>query len=47
MNLAMSVRFFFPDSPTSAWFLTPDERVAAVQRIKVSIFGHHPPDPWY
>ncbi|EIM88617.1 MFS general substrate transporter [Stereum hirsutum FP-91666 SS1] len=25
---------FFPDSPTNAWFLTPDERVKAVQRIK-------------
>jgi hypothetical protein len=24
----------FPDSPTNAWFLTPDERVKAVQRIK-------------
>jgi hypothetical protein len=27
--------FLFPDSPTNAWFLTPDERVKAVQRIKV------------
>ncbi|KAJ3546254.1 hypothetical protein NM688_g5536 [Phlebia brevispora] len=26
--------FFFPDSPTNAWFLTPEERVKAVQRIK-------------
>jgi uncharacterized membrane protein YpjA len=28
--------FFFPDSPTTAWFLTPEERVSAVLRIKVS-----------
>jgi ACS family allantoate permease-like MFS transporter len=27
-------RFLFPDSPTNAWFLTPDERTKAVQRIK-------------
>ncbi|THG95272.1 hypothetical protein EW026_g6352 [Hermanssonia centrifuga] len=26
--------FLFPDSPTNAWFLTPDERAKAVQRIK-------------
>lgn len=26
--------FFFPDSPTTAWFLTPEERVLAVERIK-------------
>jgi len=26
--------FGFPDSPTNAWFLTPEERVWAVQRIK-------------
>ena len=30
-----SARFLFPDSPTSAWFLTPDERSKAIQRIKV------------
>jgi hypothetical protein len=30
-------RFFFPDSPTTAWFLTPDERVKAVLRIKVCL----------
>ena len=29
------LRLFFPDSPTTAWFLTPDERRIAVQRIKV------------
>ncbi|KAH9974774.1 major facilitator superfamily domain-containing protein [Lactifluus volemus] len=26
--------FFFPDSPTNAWFLNEDERIKAVQRIK-------------
>ncbi|KAG9318595.1 major facilitator superfamily domain-containing protein [Chiua virens] len=31
--------FFFPDSPTNAWFLTPQERIAAVQRIKVNQAG--------
>jgi MFS family permease len=31
--------FFFPDSPTNAWFLTPEERVLAVQRIKVNQAG--------
>ena len=32
-------RFFFPDSPTTAWFLTPEERTLAVQRIKVNQSG--------
>ncbi|KAI5983666.1 MFS general substrate transporter [Pisolithus albus] len=32
--LAICYWFLFPDSPTTAWFLTPDERVKAVQRIK-------------
>lgn len=32
-------RFLFPDSPTSAWFLTEEERVMAVQRIKVNQAG--------
>ncbi|KAI9571433.1 major facilitator superfamily domain-containing protein [Boletus coccyginus] len=31
--------FFFPDSPTDAWFLTPEERIAAVQRIQVNQTG--------
>ncbi|TFK76190.1 MFS general substrate transporter [Pluteus cervinus] len=31
--------FFFPDSPTTAKFLTPEERVLAVQRIKVNQAG--------
>jgi ACS family allantoate permease-like MFS transporter len=26
--------FFFPDSPTDAWFLTPEERVKVVIRIR-------------
>ncbi|KAE9396743.1 hypothetical protein BT96DRAFT_996392 [Gymnopus androsaceus JB14] len=28
-------RFLLPDSSTTSWFLTPDERVLAVQRIKL------------
>lgn len=32
-------RFLFPDSPTNAWFLTPDERAKAVQRIKENQTG--------
>ena len=32
-------RFFFPDSPTTAWFLTPTERVVAVARIRVNQTG--------
>ncbi|KAF7341599.1 MFS general substrate transporter [Mycena sanguinolenta] len=31
--------FFFPDSPTTAWFLTPEERVKAVLRIKQNQTG--------
>ncbi|KAK0239759.1 major facilitator superfamily domain-containing protein [Armillaria nabsnona] len=31
--------FFFPDSPTTARFLTPDERVKVVQRIKANQAG--------
>ncbi|KAI0053755.1 MFS general substrate transporter [Auriscalpium vulgare] len=36
LTLLTSVAFFFyfPDSPTNAWFLTHDERAKAVQRIK-------------
>lgn len=26
--------FFFPDSPTNAWFLTPEERVKVIIRIQ-------------
>jgi hypothetical protein len=32
-------RFFFPDSPTTAQFLTPGERVAAIRRIQVNQSG--------
>ncbi|KAJ7860099.1 MFS general substrate transporter [Mycena olivaceomarginata] len=41
VTLVISVVFwvFFPDSPTTAWFLTPDERVKAVLRIKVNQTG--------
>ncbi|KAH7882092.1 MFS general substrate transporter [Phlebopus sp. FC_14] len=31
--------FFFPDSPTNAWFLTPSERATAVQRLKENQTG--------
>lgn len=30
-------RLLFPDSPMNAWFLTVEERVIAVNRIKVII----------
>ncbi|KAI0000635.1 MFS general substrate transporter [Russula compacta] len=36
---AMLFFFLFPDSPTNAWFLTTDERVKAVQRIKENQTG--------
>ncbi len=36
---AACARFFFPDSVTTAYFLTPEERVQAVQRIKVNQAG--------
>ncbi|KAG2078464.1 MFS general substrate transporter [Suillus decipiens] len=39
MILAISFWFLFPDSPTNAWFLTPDERAKAVQRIKENQTG--------
>lgn len=39
MILAILFWFLFPDSPTSAWFLAPDERVKAVQRIKENQTG--------
>ncbi|KAJ7494380.1 MFS general substrate transporter [Mycena galericulata] len=31
--------FLFPDSPTTAWFLTPEERIVAVLRIRVNQTG--------
>jgi hypothetical protein len=32
-------RVFFPDSPTTARFLTPEERLIAVERIKANQTG--------
>lgn len=34
LSLTPRHRFLFPDSPTNAWFLTPEERIIAVERIK-------------
>ncbi|KAH9917079.1 MFS general substrate transporter [Fomitopsis serialis] len=41
LTLITSVCFFlmFPDSPTTAWFLTPEERVLAVQRLQANQTG--------
>jgi MFS family permease len=41
LTLMISVAFWFlfPDSPTTARFLTPEERVLAIQRIKVNQAG--------
>ncbi|KAF7346810.1 MFS general substrate transporter [Mycena sanguinolenta] len=36
---SLSFWFFFPDSPTNAWFLTPEERAIAVMRIKANQTG--------
>ena len=36
---AVAFWFLFPDSPTNAWFLNPDERRLAVLRIKVNQTG--------
>ncbi|KAJ8521766.1 hypothetical protein ONZ45_g1571 [Pleurotus djamor] len=36
---AIAFWLLFPDSPTNAWFLTPDERIKAVQRIKENQTG--------
>jgi len=33
------IRFFFPDSPTTAYFLTAEERVQAIQRIRINQAG--------
>jgi len=38
-SIDQSIRFFFPDSPTNAWFLTPEERAIAVNRIKINQTG--------
>ncbi|TFK34336.1 MFS general substrate transporter [Crucibulum laeve] len=37
--VALCFWFLFPDSPTNAWFLTPEERVIAVRRIKENQTG--------
>ncbi|EMD34999.1 hypothetical protein CERSUDRAFT_85745 [Gelatoporia subvermispora B] len=37
--VAAAFWFFFPDSPTNAWFLTKDERAKAVKRIKENQTG--------
>lgn len=41
ITLATAVAYFlwFPDSPATAWFLTPEERVMAIERIKVNQTG--------
>ncbi|KZT68578.1 MFS general substrate transporter [Daedalea quercina L-15889] len=41
ITIVSSLAFWimFPDSPTSAWFLTHEERVIAVQRLKVNQTG--------
>ncbi|KAH8111692.1 MFS general substrate transporter [Phellopilus nigrolimitatus] len=36
---AVAYWFLFPDSPTNAWFLTPEERAIAVSRIKENQTG--------
>ncbi|KAF9464198.1 MFS general substrate transporter [Collybia nuda] len=36
---SMAFWFFFPDSPTNAWFLTPTERSIAIRRIKINQTG--------
>ncbi|KAI0261757.1 MFS general substrate transporter [Gloeopeniophorella convolvens] len=33
--------FFLPDSPTNAWFLSADERVKALQRVKTGVENKH------
>ncbi|OJT03928.1 hypothetical protein TRAPUB_5381 [Trametes pubescens] len=39
MIIAGVITFFFPDSSATAWFLTPEERVIAIERIKVNQAG--------
>ncbi|KAI0065984.1 MFS general substrate transporter [Artomyces pyxidatus] len=36
---AVAYYFLYPDSPTNAWFLTKDERVKAIQRVKENQTG--------
>ena len=35
----LDYRFLFPDNPTTAWFLTPSERVVAVARVRANQTG--------
>lgn len=37
--VAICYFLFFPDSPTTAWFLTPEEKIVAIQRIKSNRSG--------
>ncbi|EGF98722.1 uncharacterized protein MELLADRAFT_45958 [Melampsora larici-populina 98AG31] len=37
--VAVALYLFFPDSPTTAWFLTPEERIKAVSRLRVNCTG--------
>ncbi|EGG13236.1 uncharacterized protein MELLADRAFT_41383, partial [Melampsora larici-populina 98AG31] len=39
MVVSLLLLFLFPDSPATAWFLTPEERVKAILRIKVNQTG--------
>jgi hypothetical protein len=41
MSIITAVAFFlyFPDSPTTAKFLTQEERIIAIQRVKVNQTG--------
>jgi ACS family allantoate permease-like MFS transporter len=39
MVTAVLYWFWFPDSPTTAWFLTPEERAKAILRIKENQTG--------
>ncbi|KAI0066401.1 MFS general substrate transporter [Artomyces pyxidatus] len=36
---AVAFYYFFPDSPTNAWFLTPEEKIKAVHRIQENQTG--------
>ncbi|KAG0146871.1 hypothetical protein CROQUDRAFT_700947 [Cronartium quercuum f. sp. fusiforme G11] len=39
LTVSLCLLLFFPDSPATAWFLTPEERVKAILRIKVNQTG--------
>lgn len=36
---AIAYLLWFPDSPATAWFLTSEERIMAIERIKVNQTG--------